>query len=53
METKTKKTGGSNDPSDLDGKGYSDESYNPGYPIDKSTPDVSLDDVKRGFKEGG
>lgn len=40
-------------PSDMDGQGYSDASYNPGYPIDRSLPDCSEDDLKRGFKEGG
>lgn len=40
-------------PSDLDGQGYSDASYNPGYPLDTSLPDVTKDDMKRGFKKGG
>ena len=42
-----------NQPSDLDGSGYSSDSYRPGYPLDKSLPGVSEDDLKRGFKKGG
>ena len=40
-------------PSDLDGSGYSADSYRPGYPIDKSLPGTSEEDLKRGFKKGG
>ena len=39
-------------PSDLDGPGYTDKSYRPGYPIDKSLQDKSEDDLKRGFSKG-
>ena len=42
-----------NKPSDLDGKGYSDASYRPGYSLDKSLPDCSEDDLKTGFKKKG
>ncbi len=42
-----------NQPSDLDGSGYSSDSYRPGYPLDKSLSGVSEDDLKRGFKKGG
>ncbi len=42
-----------NDPSDLDGFGYSKASYRPGYPIDRSLADFSETDLKRGFKKGG
>ena len=44
---------GTCEPSDLDGPGYSDKSYRPGYPISEKTKDVSEDDVKRGFTKGG
>lgn len=46
-------TGSSATPSDLDGTGYSDKSYRPGYGLEKSLPERSEDDLKRGFKEGG
>lgn len=42
-----------NKPSDLDGAGYSDASYRPGYPIDKSLQETSEKDLKTGFKKGG
>ena len=45
--------GSRNRPSDLDGPGYVNKSYKPGYPIDKSLPETSEDDLKRGFKKGG
>jgi len=38
-----------NKPGDLDGPGYSDKSYRPGYPLKSSLPEVSEDDLKRGF----
>lgn len=41
-----------NKPSDLDGPGYSDASYAPGYPLDKSLQGCSTDDLKTGFKKG-
>lgn len=48
------KNGSQDKPSDLSGQGYSDKSYNPGYPIKKSlTKEFSEDDLKRGYKEGG
>lgn len=37
-------------PSDLDGKGFSDKSYRPGYSLDKSLKDSSEEDLKRGYK---
>lgn len=40
-------------PSDMDGQGYSDASYRPGYSTDRSLPGVSETDLKRGYKEGG
>jgi len=40
-----------NKPSDLDGPGYSDESYRPGYPLKTSLKDASEEDLKRGFKK--
>ena len=45
--------GSRNRPSDLDGPGYSDKSYRPGYPIDKSLKETGEDDLKRGYKPGG
>ena len=42
-----------NQPSDLDGSGYSSDSYKPGYPLDKSLSGASEEDLKRGFKKGG
>ena len=48
-----KGTGGSNKPSDMEGKGYSSKSYRPGYGIDKSLKETSEADLKRGFKPGG
>lgn len=42
-----------NNPSDLDGKGFSDASYRPGYGLDKSLQETNETDLKRGFKEGG
>ena len=44
--------GARNKPSDLGGTGYSDASYRPGYPIDKSLKDCSESDFKTGFKKG-
>ena len=41
-----------NHPSDLEGAGYSDASYRPGYPLDKSLPGCSEEDLKTGFKKG-
>ncbi len=41
-----------NKPSDLDGPGYSDKSYRPGYPLDKSLKGTSENDLKAGFKKG-
>ena len=38
-----------NKPSDLDGPGYSDKSYRPGYPLKTSLKDTSEEDLKRGF----
>lgn len=40
-------------PSDLDGQGYSDKSYKPGYELGESLCDTSEEDMKRGFKPGG
>lgn len=40
-------------PSDLDGQGYSDESYRPGYPTKGSLGEASETDLKRGYTEGG
>jgi len=40
-------------PSDLDGKGFSDKSYRPGYSLDKSLQDKSEDDLKRGYSKKG
>jgi len=42
-----------NRPSDLDGAGYSDATYRPGYSLEKSLGDCSEEDLKRGFKKGG
>ena len=42
-----------NKPSDLDGPGYSDASYRPGYPLEKSLKGSSENDLKSGFKKGG
>ncbi len=42
-----------NKPSDLDGQGYSDDSYNPGYSLDKALQECDETDLKRGFKKGG
>jgi len=39
-------------PSDLDGKGFSDASYRPGYSVDKSIPGCSENDLKTGYKKG-
>ena len=39
-----------NKPGDLDGEGYSDASYKPGYPLDKSLKEASETDLKRGFQ---
>ena len=41
-----------NKPSDLDGAGYSDKSYRPGYSHQASRKGTSEDDVKRGFTKG-
>lgn len=41
-----------NSPSDLDGAGFSDASYRPGYPLDRSLQESSESDLKRGFKKG-
>lgn len=40
-------------PSDLDGAGYSDASYRPGYSLDTSLPETSEDELKAGLKKGG
>lgn len=53
MARDRKETGGSNKPQDLEGSGYSDASYRPGYSIDKSLKETSESDLKRGFKTGG
>ena len=42
-----------NNPSDLDGPGYSAASYRPGNSHQASRKGTSEDDVKRGFKKGG
>lgn len=42
-----------NRPSDLDGEGFSDKSYRPGYSIDRSLQEASETDLKRGFQKGG
>lgn len=42
-----------NKPSDLDGPGFSDKSYRPGYSTDKSLQEASEEDLKRGFQKGG
>lgn len=42
-----------NRPSDLDGQGFSDASYRPGYSLDKSLQECSEEELKRGFKKGG
>jgi hypothetical protein len=42
-----------NKPSDLDGPGYSDKSYRPGYPLDRSLQECDETDLKTGFKKGG
>ena len=42
-----------NQPSDLDGYGYSDHSYRPGYSLETSLQGCTEDDLKRGFKKGG
>lgn len=44
---------GAGKPSDLEGNGYSDKSYTPGYPLEKSLPETSEEDLKRGYKPGG
>ena len=44
--------GARNKPSDLDGEGYSDASYAPGYSLDTSLQECSTEDLKRGFKKG-
>ena len=41
-----------NKPSDLDGEGFSDASYRPGYSLDKSLQGCSVDELKTGFKKG-
>lgn len=41
-----------NNPSDMDGPGFSSASYRPGYPIDRSLQECSETDLKRGFKKG-
>ena len=41
-----------NKPSDLDGAGYSDASFRPGYSLDSSLKGCSEDDLKTGFKKG-
>lgn len=38
-------------PSDMDGPGYCDAPYSPGYPIDKSLQEASLTDLKRGYQK--
>ena len=40
-----------NKPSDLDGAGYSDASYRPGYSLDRSLQECSEADLKTGFKK--
>lgn len=40
-------------PSDLDGKGFSDKSFKPGYSLDKSLQDKSEEDLKRGYDRKG
>lgn len=42
-----------NRPSDMDGPGFSDASYRPGYSIDRSLQEASETDLKRGFQKGG
>ncbi len=42
-----------NQPSDLDGSGYSSDSYEPGYSTQNSHKGCTEADVKRGFKKGG
>ena len=39
-----------NRPSDLDGKGFSDASYRPGYSLKESLQGCSEEDLKKGFK---
>ena len=40
-----------NKPSDLDGPGYSDKPFRPGYPLKSSLQKTSEEDLKRGFKK--
>lgn len=42
-----------NKPSDLDGEGYSSDSYSPGYSLNTSLQGCSTEDLKRGFKKHG
>lgn len=42
-----------NKPSDLDGPGFSNKSYRPGYDLGESLCDRTEEDLKRGFKKGG
>jgi len=42
-----------NKPSDMDGEGYSDASYRPGYSLDKSLQECDESDLKTGFKKKG
>ena len=42
---------GRNNPSDLDGQGYSSKSYRPGYPIGRSLQEASETDLKRGYQK--
>ena len=39
-----------NNPSDLDGAGFSKASYRPGYSLDRSLQECDETDLKRGFK---
>ena len=40
-----------NKPEDLDGPGYSDKSYRPGYSIDKSLQEATEEQLKTGFRK--
>ena len=53
METPKRHRSLRNKSSDLDGNGYSDASYRPGYSLDKSLQEASEDCLKRGFQRKG
>ena len=44
---------GSNDPGELSEGDFGSAPYDPGYSLDESLQEATVDDLKRGYQEGG